>query len=238
MPEINISNSTGRDAVVTFESVTSTQKVRWLDPKGRQAKSIRVLKSNVSLDVDALQEKFGELSDVAQALIDGDPEVDIETIGSFLRNTSRVFVDQNKRMVHKVKLFDIIRNPDRSVRERRPHEMHEPNVSADHPISWSGRLIKKEEACRKFVFASKVQLTHINGLTYDFLFGMAKELHEADSLMLLGAGPKSNQPLIFRRGSLPFRGFLEGRVDGDRYCLVLHLSNMELRLPKDEDDDS
>ena len=93
-------------------------------------------------------------------------------------------------------------------------------------------MIKKEEACRKFVFSNKVQLMHINGLTYDFLFNMAKELAEKESLMLLGAGAKSNQPLILRRGGTPYRGFLEGRVDGEKYCLILHLSNLELKAPK------
>jgi len=50
---------------------------------------------------------------------------------------------------------------------------------------------------------------------------------------LVGAGPKSNQPLILRRGSVPYRGFLEGRTKGDEYALVLHLSNMELKAPDD-----
>ena len=80
------------------------------------------------------------------------------------------------------------------------------------PLRWSGVFIKKEEACRKFVFSGKVQLHHINGLTYDFLYGMAKELGEANSLMVLGAGPKSG-PLILRRGGTPYRGFLEGRIE-------------------------
>jgi len=70
---------------------------------------------------------------------------------------------------------------------------------------------------------------HVNGLTYDFLFGMARELEESESLLLLGAGPKGNQPLVLTRGGQQFRGFLEGRTQGDRYCLILHLSNMELK---------
>ena len=60
---------------------------------------------------------------------------------------------------------------------------------------------------------------------------MAKELEEKDSLMVVGAGAKSNQPLILRRGSTPYRGFLEGRTDGEKYCLILHFSNMELKVP-------
>jgi hypothetical protein len=95
-------------------------------------------------------------------------------------------------------------------------------------------MIKKDEACRKFVFSSKLQIHHVNGLTYDFLYAMAKELAEQNSLMLLGAGPKSNQPLILRRGSTPHRGFLEGRTQGEKYCLVLHLSNLELKAPAEK----
>ena len=78
-----------------------------------------------------------------------------------------------------------------------------------------------------------MQLTHINGLTYDFLYAMAKDLEDRDAMMLLGAGPKSNQPLILRRGSVPYRGFLEGRTRGDRYVLLLHLSNMEMKKPEE-----
>lgn len=235
MPEINISNSAGRDAVVTMETVVTPAKVRWLDDQGRQAHSIRVLKSTLDLDIDALVEKSGSVSQVSEVLIHGDPEIDIETIGAFLKNTSRVYIDKDSKLVHKVQAFEVIRNPDGSEREKRPREMTPQNVSIDVPLRWSGRMIKKSEACRKFVFASKMQLTHINGLTYDFLFEMASELHKADSLMLLGAGPKSNQPLILRRGSVPYRGFLEGRIDGDKYCLVLHLSNLELKKPAEKD---
>ena len=47
--------------------------------------------------------------------------------------------------------------------------------------------------------------------------------------MLVGAGPKGNQPLILTRGGQQYRGFLEGRTEGEKYCLILHLSNMELK---------
>ena len=67
---------------------------------------------------------------------------------------------------------------------------------------------------------------------------LAKELEQRGSLMLLGAGPKSNQPLILRRGGTPYRGFLEGRTEGEKYCLMLHFSNLELKLPKSTDQPS
>ena len=78
----------------------------------------------------------------------------------------------------------------------------------------------------------KQQLVHVNGLTYDFLYEIAKELEAKQSLLLLGAGPKSNQPLILRRGAAAYRGFLEGRTRGSEYLLLLHLSNIELKAPE------
>ena len=235
MGDINICNKAGLDAVVNTESVHSRIRVRWLDPQDRQAASVRVIKSTVDQDLDAITDRCGGLDGVAQALIDDDPEVDIERVGSFLRETSRVFIDSERQLVHKVHRWEIVRNPDGSERERRPRAVLAQNVAEDAPpLRWSGVLIKKEEACRKFVFSGKLQLVHINGLTYDFLHGIASELEKEQSLMLLGAGSKSNQPLVLRRGGSPYRGFLEGRTDGRKYALILHLSNLELKDPQDE----
>jgi hypothetical protein len=89
--------------------------------------------------------------------------------------------------------------------------------------------MNKKDVYNKFVFAGKRQIVHVSGLTYDFLFNMAKELEESQSLMLLGGGAKGNQPLVLVRGGQQYRGFLEGRTQGQKYCLVLHLSNMELK---------
>jgi hypothetical protein len=229
--QINIANSAGRDAMVTTESVRSFKKVRWVDEKGRQASSVRVVKATIDHGIAALREEYGELGDVAKALVEGDPEINLEATGRFLRDTSRVYVDEKLQIVHKVAFWEIVHNPDGSERDRRPRTMADPNIAGEIPLRWSGVFVDKAEACRKFVFAGKVQLHHINGLTYDFLYAMAKELEEKNSLMMIGAGPKSNQPLILRRGSTPYRGFLEGRTDGEKYCLILHFSNMELKVP-------
>ncbi len=236
MPEINLSNEAGRDAVVGTESVGRYKQIRWLDPKNRQANSVRFIKASVAHDIDVLLKEHGDLDKVADALISDDPEIDMENAGRILSETSRVYVDAENEIVRNVRFMEVVRNADGSVREERVRELAHTNISTDTPLRWSGVFIPKEDAVRKFVFSGKAQLQHVNGLTYDFLFGMAKELHEKDSLMLLGAGAKSNQPLILRRGGMPYRGFLEGRVDGDRYCLILHFSNLELKIPKDDSD--
>jgi hypothetical protein len=238
MPEIGLFNSAGRDAVVKLQSVSAPLRVRWLDPTGRQVSTARIVKSPVNNEMAALAERHGDLRAIGDAIRDGDPEIDFETSGRLLQEASRVYVDRGRNIVHRVQEWDIIRNPDGSERERRPHAVPAANVGGETtPLKWSGLLIPKREAVRKFVFVQKMQLAHINGLTYDFLFSMAKELEEKESLLLLGAGNKSNQPLVLRRGSSAMRGFLEGRTRGDSYRLILHLSNLELKAPEEKKPD-
>jgi hypothetical protein len=229
MGTINIANSKGRDAVVGAQSVLKPVKVRWLDDQGRQVQNARVMKSDLSHDLAALETKAGGRDKVAQALIDSDPEIDAEMFGTIMKETSRVFVDPDGKIVHKVSQFEIIKNPDGTERERRAKKVTHPNTNVETPLKWSGKKFKKTEIFNKFVFASKRQIVHVNGLTYDFLFNMAKELEQTESMMLIGAGPKGTLPLVLTRGGQQFRGFLEGRTQGDKYCLILHLSNMELK---------
>ena len=229
MGTINLSNSKGRDAVVGSQSVLKPVKVRYLDEQGRQAQSGRVIKGDMSHDLKALEAAAGGREKVAESLIAGDPEVDVESFGTLLRDTSRVYVDPDGKIVHKVRQFEVVKNPDGTERERRPRKVTQPNTATELPLKWSGKLMKKKEVYNRFVFAGKRQIVHVNGLTYDFLYGMAKELESSESLLLLGSGPKGNLPLVLTRGGQQYRGFLEGRTEGDKYCLILHLSNMELK---------
>jgi hypothetical protein len=236
MAQINLANSNGRDATVTTETVAGGIDVRWVDADGRQARAIRVLRGTMDRDLDALAARAGGPEKVAELLIAGDPEVDLETYGSILGSTSRVYVGPadggGRQVVSKVEEWEVVRNPDGSERERRPRKVLLANTNADVPLRWSGKLLPKRDVVHRFVLAQKLQITHTNGLTYDFLCGMARELEAKDSLLLVSGGPKATQPLVFQRGGTPFRGFLEGRTQGDRYLLVLHLSNLELKRPE------
>ncbi len=232
MPQIAITNSKKRDAAVAAESVRVSLRVQWVDSDERRAKSTKLLKGTLDRDFAALLQRHGTPEQVAEELIAGDPEIDLESVGRMLSETSRVFVNSDRQVVYGVKQVEIVRNPDGTEKTRKPKVMNQPSVSAEMPLLWSGRLRSKAEVCQKFVFASKLQLKHINGLTYDFLFDIAKELEAKQSLLVLGAGPKSNLPLILRRGASKYQGFLEGRTQGNKYLLLLHLSNMELKAPE------
>ena len=102
-------------------------------------------------------------------------------------------------------------------------------IVGDFPVAWTGKKMPIAQAYNRFIFGRKYQLSHTSGLTYDFLYAMAKELHDSQSLMLMAAGAKGNEPLIFQENGKPYRAFLEGRIDGDKYLLLMHLSNLELK---------
>ena len=119
---------------------------------------------------------------------------------------------------------------DGTENEVRPEQTTESNIAVyNMPLRWTGKLIPKKQAMRMFVFKKSYQVQHVNGLTYDFLYDMAKKLADADAMMLVGAGPKGVAPLVMANGGTSYRAFLEGRVDGDKYALILRLTNMELK---------
>ena len=100
------------------------------------------------------------------------------------------------------------------------------------PLRWTGKRIDKSEAVRRFVFFRKYQIRHINGVTFDFLYNMAKDLQESKTMVLIGGGKKGADPIFLTRGGSPYRGFLEGRTLKDKYILILHLSDIELKSPE------
>ena len=135
------------------------------------------------------------------------------------------------------KIKEVIINPDGSERDQREPVEIEPNVNEEIPIVWSGKKIQVTEAVSKFVFRKTIQLNHVDGLTYDFLYNMAKELNDEDCMMVVGGGYKGLDPLIFQANGKPYRAFLEGRVKGELYKLLMHLSDMELKVQETKAND-
>ncbi|MCA1589037.1 MAG: hypothetical protein LC734_01340, partial [Acidobacteria bacterium] len=229
---INISNAKNRDAVVALEGLSPKRVISYTDADGQLVRTKKLLKSDISRDLPQLMKKRRTMESVAKSLIKDDPEIDIEQFGMFLADTSRVYVSP-RGIVHVVEEFEVVQNPDGTVRDRRPRKKELQNINSDIPLRWTGKYIKKEEAIHRFVFTNKKQLVHINGLTFDFLYQIAKDLDKRNALLLVRAGEKGDKPVVMNRGGKSYNAFLEGRVKGDSYCLILHLSNMELKRPKD-----
>ena len=169
-----------------------------------------------------------EYDDFSEKLISDDKEIDFELFGKFIDKTDRIYTDKNLNPVYNVELSEKVFDTDGNLKEERVPSYLNSNISGESVLRWTGKYIPKTKLYNKVVFSSKYQIKHINGLTFDFLFKISKTLQDRNSFMMLGGG-KGNDPLIFNDGGKPYRGFLEGKVKDNSYCLILHLSNQEYK---------
>lgn len=230
MKAIHIANAKKRDAEVAVEQQVRKSTVRAVLPNGEEKTNVRLLKNTVDYELEVLIENYdGQLTAFENALIESDPEVNMEIVGKKLQRTHKLYVDKNNDIVYRLNLYQVIYNADGTEKERHDVNKLPANINTELPIRWTGKRYPKAEAIRKFVFFRKYQIRHINGVTFDFLYNMAKELQDSKSVVLMGAGPKGLEPILLTRGGQPYRGFLEGRATKDRYALILHLSDIELK---------
>jgi peptidoglycan/xylan/chitin deacetylase (PgdA/CDA1 family) len=115
---------------------------------------------------------------LGQAIIDGDPEIDMEIIGRRLNKTHKLYLRQSGEIAYRVNMLQVIYDPSGNEKERRELTKALSNITGDSYVQWSGRKFPKNEVIRKFVFSKKYQLRHTDGATFDYLFAMAKELDE------------------------------------------------------------
>jgi hypothetical protein len=228
MRKINLSNEAKRDAEVAFGTTFHRPSPLYKTADGSKCISQRSVKATLATADDTLIEKFG--ASLADELVKADPEIDIEVFGRKVEGIKRVYLTPKGKVAYGVSLNEHVFLPDGTEKEVRPETDTQSNIALDGvPIRWTGKLIPRDKAMRMFMFKRSYQVQHVNGITYDFLFAMAKKLAEADAMMLLGGGPKGIEPLVMMGGGTPYRAFLEGRVDGDKYALILRLTNMELK---------
>jgi len=230
MRKLHLTNPKQRDATVGMAPVKSDIRPHLALP-GEKLEYRRYIGAAESGLHESLVAKLGE--DYGQALVDGDPEIDVEYVGQRITRSDRIYLSHGGQVLHHApEELELILAPDGTERERRPPKVVIANVNEDVPARWTGKKIPKGDVVRRFVLTRTVALQHVDGLTFDFLYGMAKELHESGTMMLMGGGESGKEPLILIPNGSPYRGLLEGRIDGERYMLLLHLSNMELKLPK------
>jgi hypothetical protein len=228
LKEIHIENEKKRDANVRFVSL-----IKESDPvlayKGKKIKNSRLLISSDDTSEESLLNKYKDK--LAENILDKDVDIDIEYAGKFVGDIDRIlFNSKNEILYSPAKIKEVIFNKEgEEIKKQDPKEII-PNVRDDSPpLKWTGKFFKREEVLKKFVITKSIQLRHTDGLTFEFLFDMAKKLEEKKSLMFLGGGQSGKDPLIFQTNGCPYRGFLDGRINKNQYQLILRLSNMELK---------
>lgn len=166
------------------------------------------------------------------SLIQGDPEIDFDQVGRLLSDTSKAYRKPGSAELEGV--FDTILNTFSPSGELTKSEVKTPrksNLDDIHPVRIT-RRIPLSELYSKFVFHNQYGIGHSDGVQYDFLYALAKELESDQVAGLLGAGPKGVQPLILRDGGVPTRAFLIGETEGSKYRLRLLLTRQEMKLPE------
>lgn len=173
----------------------------------------------------------------ASQLIEGNPELDLQLAGRLMRDATAVYLDPGETrpmIATEFKEVEVVYTPAGEEKERRNTVFRTANVDTTTPLKIVRRL-PINDCLTKFAFRGVQQLVHTDGLTFDFLFGLAKSLQDSQTMALVGAGPKGSGPLVLRDGGTPFRAFLFGQVEGSgedaRYRLLLLLSDQELKRP-------
>lgn len=227
--KLHISNSANRDATIVATSLPAKEKTTPAKA-GKPVSFKRYVAAGEGKLHDALAADLKD--DFAQSLIKGDPEIDMEMVGKVIEETNTVLLtEENQPLYCAPEVLEIIYGPDGKEVERRTPVEVAPNVNEEVPVKWTGKLIPRADLVRKYGIKRTMQLRHVDGVTFDFLFSMAKELDEKDSVMLLAAGEGGKGPLVLQSNGSPYRGFLEGRIEGETFLLLLHLSAMELKKP-------
>lgn len=229
---IKLTDAKGRDASVALGGLKHSPSAVIGLPDHRLTFK-RFVSATSERSHETLEQKLGE--NYGQHLVDGDPEIDLEQTGQFIDQTQTIYLDgDGDALLVEPEVVEILFDPQGEEKERRAPLDTLSNVDAAAPVRWTGKNIPITEAVRRFAFQRRLQIFHVNGITFDFLFEIAKTLHDNQSLMLVGAGDKGTDPLIFRANGKPYRGFLHGRVDNKRFQLLLLLSAMELKTPSSE----
>lgn len=231
MKSINISDEQRRDAFVGVERTPFQSGVVYVEASGRPARSVRYIKSTRETRWSNIRERAGGAKAAARLLADEDPEIDFTLTGKRIDRTRRIFLKEDGDVAYSVRWQDVLYDPAGRETGRREHTDREANINGEIPLRWSGRFIPKDEALKTFVTRRIYQLKHVNGLTFEFLYNMARRLHKKNAFLALGAGREGGEPLVLVRGGVAYRGFLEGRLRGDEFMLLLHLSNLELKAP-------
>ena len=229
MRYIRLTDNKKRDARVQYISPRKRKAGSYRSSKGEEIKSYRFINDTDSYNPQNLLASHKDTEALAEQLIKDDPEIDLEKAGRMIDYASQVWIAEDGKVLYSAKMMDVVYTPEGDVKSTEDFEDQEATVMEDIALPWTGKLLPISGVLTKFVLLRKLQICHLDGLTFDFLHGMAENLQEAKSMLFLGGGPAGKDPLIFQRNGTPLRGFLEGRVKDGSYLLVLHLSNLELK---------
>jgi len=237
--EIHITNEdpTQNARVLAFNRYRKKELVK----KSNEGKKI----TNINLVLHTPENEFINRlkndEDLLDEFLENDYDVDLEFTGKKLGRTATILLTGEKKLCYNFTEYEI--KKDRKGKEipceecggtyceHRIKKQIYKNVNDEKiPITWiKSYMLDKREALKIWSFDRSYQIVHTNGLIYDFLYKMAKLLHDLNKVVFVAPIiEKKPQRLVIRTGQLPFYGWLEGRIQDDKYALILHGSTFKI----------
>ncbi|MEJ2294970.1 MAG: hypothetical protein P8Y23_09375 [Candidatus Lokiarchaeota archaeon] len=218
------------DSILELATLHPSEKEYLVTPQGEPVKSQRFIVFTKPNRDEILSESKGLLSQLSSS----DSDVDIELAGKYIFTTMRIIVNEDYDPVYNYKIYDVVEKPN-GKRIERSHEKTISNINKSIPLIISDHLYDPKELALKYVFRLHYYITHSDGVTFKFLYDIAKRLAEEEKfaeIEAINSQSKKREPLVLvDRGRKFPRAFIEGLVSGKSYYLILHLSDQELRIP-------
>ena len=232
MRRIRLADHRGRDATVLLVPIKHHRSRHYQNTEGRTVANSRRVRSTRETSADALLAHWPDTEELARALIDSDPEINLEMAGRATGPCDRVHLDGGGQVVYAPSIVEVRYDADGLEMERRPVKVRPSNLVCAAPPVWSGVLPPREEVVRNHALTRIYQVRHTNALEFDFLHDIAAHLDARDVMVQVGSGRRGTGPLVLERNGLSYRGFLDGRVRGDAMRLILYLSAFALETPE------
>ena len=109
MRAINITNEKKRDTVVAFSPGPKNETITMVLKDGREKTNVKYIKSLAG--VDKLKEKYGDMIKLGEALIKGDPEIDMEQTGRYVKKTLRLWMTADNEIAYRVNFVEAVLIP-------------------------------------------------------------------------------------------------------------------------------
>lgn len=225
---IRLADHRGRDATVLLVPLGHGATRHYQNLAGTKVQNQRRVKATGATCADALLARHPDPEALARALLEGDPELDMETAGRATGSCDRVYQGGDGEVLFAPSFVEVVCGPDGLEQERRPWTPRPSNLVTPAAPVWSGVLLERGEALRRHALTRAFQLRHTNALEFDFFYGLAQYLNNRGVMAQVGSGRQGTGPLIFERGGAPCRAFLDGRVRKDAVRLILYASPFPL----------
>ncbi len=232
MRQIRLTDHRGRDAICGLLPVRLPDRRRWQDLAGQPVQMLRRVRATAVTHPEMLLALSPDPDDLAQALIAGDPEWDLRALGRPTGPCTRGYVDGDGQPCYAPQWTEFRPDGQGTVGARRPLPSRPANLVPVTPPVWSGVLLPRQELVRRVAFVRAYQVVHGDALQFDFLYELAQYLQQRQVMVQVGSGRQGRGPLVCERNGCPYRGFLDGRVQGEAMRLVLYLAAGELTMPE------